>query len=224
MQISTANLINIVIHIVAGTLGLGIGFVLLAKVKGDANHKKWGRIFAYCAIIVCVSAAVGVIFFRFMPLFAVLTVLVLYQVISGWRAVKTKKSGLQAFDAIWTLLTIVGSIALVPTLIANINLTSPSVLYSTLGALGIVLAYDTIRWFFPKHWHQTLWQYEHLYKILSTLFGMLSAFVGNVIRFGQPWSQMLPSLIGSILILWFFIKIYRNERKTLNIEVKEHIA
>jgi len=136
--------------------------------------------------------------------------LVLYQLISGWRNVYTKGSGPDVFDAIWTLFGIIGGIALVPILLANMENTSPSVLYPSLGALGIILTYDAIRWLFPKYWHKTLWQYEHVYKILSTLFGMLSAFVGNVVRFGQPWSQMLPSAIGILFIIWFFFKIYRD--------------
>jgi hypothetical protein len=29
----------------------------------------------------------------------------------------------------------------------------------------------------------------------------LSAFVGNVVRWGQPWSQIAPSVLGVLVIL-----------------------
>lgn len=223
MEITTPNLVNIIIHIVAGTLGLIIGFTLLARKKGTFAHRKWGRTFAYFAVVVCLSATVGVTFFRFLPLFAVLTVLVLYQLVSGWRVIYTKDSGPTIFDGIWTIIGILGSIALVPILLTNIELANPTILYSSIGALAIILFYDAIRWFFPKRWHKSLWRYEHTYKLISTLFGMLSAFVGNIVRFGQPWSQILPSTIGIIVIFWFFVKIYRNKNIDLNQTVAEII-
>jgi len=53
-----------------------------------------------------------------------------------------------------------------------------------------------VRWLFPKRRHARLWRYEHIYKILGCLFGMLSAAVGNTVRVGQPWSRLAPTAIG----------------------------
>lgn len=220
---SPANLINVIIHITAGSIGLGLGFTILAIKKGTPLHLKLGRYFAYSAIIVCFSAALGLVFFRFLPLFAVLTVLVLYQLIGGWRTAHTKQAGPAAIDAVWTAFGTVCAIALVPKLFSHLELTTPTVLYSTLGGLAVILIYDVVRWTFPRSWHETLWIYEHVYKLIGTLFGMLSAFVGNVVRFGQPWSQILPSLIGLMVIAWFFIKINmrRNEYGLLSTDAHE---
>ncbi len=223
MEYTTPNLINIVIHVFAGTVGLIIGFVLLARKKGDSTHRKWGKIYAFFVFVVCLSAAIGVTAFRFLPLFAVLTVLVFYQLISGWRVIYTKGSGPKLIDGIITFIGIFATVALVPILFANAELANPSVLYSSLGALITILFYDVVRWVFPKNWHKTLWKYEHVYKLVATLFGMVSAFVGNVVRFGQPYSQILPSIIGILIILGFFVKIYRGQNKDLPQMLEEKI-
>ena len=207
-KMSPANLINVIFHVAAGTIGLGLGFTILAIKKGTPLHLRLGKYFAYSAIAVCFSAAIGLVFFRFLPLFAVLTVLVFYQLISGWRAAHTKHAGPGTIDAVWTAFGAVCATALVPILISHQEMATPTVIYSTLGGLATILFYDVVRWTFPRSWHETLWIYEHVYKMIGTLFGLLSAFVGNVVRFGQPWSQVLPSAIGILFVGWFFSKIY----------------
>lgn len=47
--------------------------------------------------------------------------------------------------------------------------------------------------------------YDHAYKLIASLPGRLSAFVGNVVRKGQPWSQIAPSAIGLLTILFLFL-------------------
>jgi hypothetical protein len=32
---------------------------------------------------------------------------------------------------------------------------------------------------------------------------MVSAFVGNVVEWGQPWSQIAPSVVGLIVVVYF---------------------
>jgi hypothetical protein len=50
-------------------------------------------------LVVCLTAVIGNIVFRFMPLFAVLTVLVSYQLLSGWHVIYTRAAGPNAIDA-----------------------------------------------------------------------------------------------------------------------------
>jgi uncharacterized membrane protein len=88
-----------------------------------------------------------------------------------------------------------------------------SVMVSTLAALALLLAYDAARWLFPRRWHAALWRYEHVYKILGCLFGMLSAAVGNTVRAGQPWSQLAPSVLGIAAVLCCWVRTYRAQRR-----------
>jgi hypothetical protein len=83
------------------------------------------------------------------------------------------------------------------------------VVRSTLAALAMLMAYDAARWLFPRRWHAALWRYEHIYKLLASLFGMLSAAAGNLLPAAQPWSQLLPSVLGLIAIVCCMVRTYR---------------
>lgn len=197
-----AHLANILLHIGSGTVAILIGLYLLVRPKGSAEHRRWGRRFGFFTAVVVLSAATGLLLFRFLPLFAVLTVLVGYQLLSGWRVIYTQAQGPALQDAFWTALTATGAWLLTPILLAR-HQGDPTVLWSTLSALCCILLYDSLRWLFPARWHARLWRYEHLYKMIASIFAMLSALAGNVLRVWQPWSQILPSVIGIVLILGF---------------------
>ncbi len=198
-----AHASNIALHIGAGSIAMAIGFWLLASKKGSAAHRKAGRIFAGFTLAVCATAALGNIFFRFMPLFAVLTVLVLYQLLSGWHVIYTKSAGPDRIDALMGVCAMVAGAALTPLALARAE-SDASVIYSSLVTLLLLLAYDWMRWLFPRHWHGALWRYEHIYKLLASLFAMASAAAGNLFPQAQPWSQLVPSALGIACIAWFF--------------------
>jgi uncharacterized membrane protein len=201
------HLLNIVAHIGAGIIAMTIGFGVLAMTKGTALHRKSGRVFVWFTLVVCASAVIGNAIFRFMPLFAVLTVLVLYQLLSGWHVVYTKASGPNAVDAVLCAGAALWGVCLVPMVLGNtVRESAPVVIYSTLAALFVLVAYDAMRWCFPRRWHKSLWRYEHMYKLIASLFAMTSAAAGNLFPQVQPWSQLLPSAFGSAAIGWFFVR------------------
>jgi uncharacterized membrane protein len=195
------NLLNICVHIACGVAAMAIGFLILATEKGTARHRRFGRFFAWLTLAVCATGVIGNVLFRFVPLFAILTLLVLYQFLGAWRAVVTKARGPALPDAALTAGAAIAGFVMAPIVLVA-NEAAPTVIYSTFGALALVIGYDTIRWLFPARWHASLWRYEHIYKAVASLFAMLSAASGNVIRFGQPWSQLLPSAIGMTTICW----------------------
>lgn len=79
--------------------------------------------------------------------------------------------------------------------------------WSTLGAPAFVLTWDLVKWTFPRSWFARLCLPEHIYKVLSALFGMLSEFAGNVVTWGQPWSQLAPSAVGTGLIIYWWWRV-----------------
>lgn len=190
-----AHQANLLFHVLAGALAMGIGFWILRAPKGDARHRRLGRWFVWATLAVCWFAALGLLAFRFMPLFAVLTVLVSYLVLRGWRNARNQGRGPQAFDALLTALAAGLALGLAISVVSG-----DPVALASLGAIGALLAYDALRWSFPRRWHARLWRYEHLYRMVSALFAMVSALVGNVVRVGQPWSQLLPSVLGLMVI------------------------
>ncbi|MBW8810275.1 MAG: hypothetical protein JF591_15960 [Lysobacter sp.] len=203
------QLLNITVHVMAGMVAMLIGFYQLGNAKGSPAHRRWGRYFCYAGFVVCASAAAGLTLFRFLPNFAVLTVLVLYQLVGGWRSARTRERGPQMIDGAWTVCAMILAGLLVPIVLraegANV------LVYSSLGALATILAYDAARWLFPRRWFRTLWRYDHSYKLIAALFGMLSALVGNVVRVWQPWSQILPSAIGLATVAFFFFRLSRRD-------------
>lgn len=210
MTFPTLHLLNLALHIGAGIAAMGIGFLILAAAKGTLAHRARGRLFVALTSAVCVSGAIGTVLFRFVPLFAVLTVLVSYQLASGWHVVFTRESGPNRVDALLALCAGGWALYLIPVLLSSgMDASAATVIYSTLGALFVLLAYDLARWCFPKRWHAALWRYEHIYKLVSALFGMLSAATGNLVKAGQPWSQLLPSVMGAIVIVWLFKRTAR---------------
>jgi hypothetical protein len=90
---------------------------------------------------------------------------------------------------------------------------SPAVIQATFAALVVLIGYDMVRWLFPRRWQGVLWRYEHVYKSIASLFAMLSGAIGNLVRFGQPWSQLLPSVLGFIVILWMLWRTWRREQR-----------
>jgi uncharacterized membrane protein len=210
MTVPMMHLSNIAVHIGAGIAAMGLGIIMLASAKGTPTHRARGRLFVALTSAVCATGAIGTVFFRFIPLFAVLTVLVSYQLASGWHIIFTRESGPNRVDALLAVCAGGWALYLIPLLISSgMNASAASVIYSTLGALFVLLAYDLARWWFPKRWHAALWRYEHIYKLVSALFGMLSAATGNLIKVGQPWSQLLPSVLGALAILWLFQRNWR---------------
>jgi uncharacterized membrane protein len=204
---NAAHLSNLLVHVIGASAAIGLGFILLAGDKGTAPHRQRGLMFVALVLLVCASAAVGSVFFRFIPIFAILTVLVLYQLLSGWHAVKTRERGPNRIDLALAGAAGLGAAMLAPVVLATQAQSgqSPVVIYATLATLALLLSYDLARWAFPHRWHSRLWKYEHIYKMVATVFALLSAASGNLLAFAQPWSQILPSALGlaTIAALWW---------------------
>lgn len=210
---SQLHLFNLALHILAGSLAIALGLYLLAVPKGTPLHRRRGRWFAWLTLVVCATAALGNLLFGYRPVFAVLTVLVLYQLLSGWRAVYTRDQGPQAIDGAMTAIALACGLLILTSLRQDRSGQQVIVVLSSLGGLATILVYDSARWLFPRHWHAALWRYEHIYKLLASLFAMLSAAAGNLLRVGQPWTQLAPSVLGLICIVWCWRSQYQKERR-----------
>ena len=112
----------------------------------------------------------------------------------------------------WTGIAIVACALILSHLVRSADKadSNSAVVQATFAAIGAILAYDVLRWFFPRRWFARVWIYDHIYKLISSFGALLSAFAGNTLRFAQPWSQILPSVIGGALIIWFFMRQARS--------------
>lgn len=186
-------------HVANGAIAILLGLWIQATVKGTGQHRRVGRVYVGFTLVVCATAIVGNAVFRFMPLFAVLTVLVLYQLLSGWHVVYTKAAGPNRLDALLSLGATVSALTL-----------AALVLGSSKRESAPVVIYDALRWLLSTAWHAASWRYEHIYKILASMYAMFSAAMGNSFPQAQPWSQLLPSALEIATIAWFCCQEYRN--------------
>ena len=95
---------------------------------------------------------------------------------------------------------------------------NPVVIYSGVGYLLLVVSYDIFRYFIPLSRYGNLWRYEHSSKMISAMGALLSAFVGTLLPDYKPYSQILPSLLMTLLMIFFNIKIYIRLKKKNIIE------
>lgn len=210
-DLPVAHLLNLAVHIAAGGMALLVGVALLLHGKGSAWHRRWGRWYGGCAIAVCASAVVGLVWFRFMPMFAMLTVLVAYQLFGGWHGARRKRGASCWLDGLAVLAAGLAVAALLPAVMAlPAGLQTAS--FAALGALASVMAYDVCRWWFPLQLRERIWQYEHAYKMIATWSGMSSAMLGNVAHDWQPWSQLGPTMLGLAVIALCFLGIAQRRR------------
>ncbi|WP_442587081.1 hypothetical protein ACSBL2_13630 [Pedobacter sp. AW31-3R] len=84
---------------------------------------------------------------------------------------------------------------------------SPVVTYSTLGALLLVTVYDLVRSRLSTDFRRQAAIYEHVYKMISAMSGLASAFAGTVLPQYHPYSQFLPSVLGLCWIVVIFISL-----------------
>ncbi len=90
---------------------------------------------------------------------------------------------------------------------------SPVIIYSTVGTLLLVIAYDFIRYLIPASIYGNLWLYEHIYKMIGAFTALLAAFSGTVFPNYKPYSQVLPSVLGVLLQIGFIVFYARKNRR-----------
>jgi len=82
---------------------------------------------------------------------------------------------------------------------------TPVIIYSTVGALLLVITYDFLRYLIPVSSYKKVWVCEHIYKMVGAFSALLAAFTGTVFSAYQPYSQILPSFFGIVLQISFII-------------------
>ncbi|MEM6845231.1 MAG: hypothetical protein AAF632_23665 [Bacteroidota bacterium] len=201
---------NIIIHVVAGTLALVIGTFILIVPKATSIHIRWGRYFLYLLSVVVITGFLGWLFFRSDPFLFLLTLLAGYNGYTGWRAVRLRERKVTTIDFTIAVLALILGLAFLAFLHAAEANWNPSLVYSAVGALGLVTIYDIAKYLWLHAYLKKWWIYEHIYKMISPFSALLSAFAGNVLRDYQPYSQMVPNIFCVLLI---FIMIWRQALK-----------
>ncbi len=207
------HLSNIIVHVISGTLALIVGFLILLKTKGTPLHRKLGYFFMYCMIIVIVTGAFGVIVFKRNLFLLLITVLAAYNTYSGFRILKEKSNRFYMKDLFAMLAALTIALVFIYYLKFIGFYWNPVVIYSGVGYLLLVVSYDIFRYFIPASRYGNLWRYEHSSKMISAMGALLSAFIGTILPDFKPYSQILPSLFMTLVMIFFNIKIYAGLKK-----------
>ena len=213
----TLHTLNIVLHVSAGIVALVLGLVALLTAKGGSVHNKCGNYFLAFVSIVIVTGLIGVFIFGRNTFLLVITVLTGYVSFSGYRALKFKSNVPRVLDIIVALVSLFTLTYFLYFFHSIGMIWSPVVIYSTVGAMLLVILYDFLRYLIPSKTYSKhrIWLYEHICKMISAFSGLLSAFAGTVLKEYQPHSQYLPSVLGMITIVGFMVYTYRDGLKRI---------
>ena len=131
-----------------------------------------------------------------------------YQAFSGYRALRVRTTGPGWPDGLVAAIFLLGGLLFL-LLLPRIRLVwSPVVMYSTLGVLLATTVYDLGRFGWRRQWRRGAWRYEHIWKMMSLYAALLSAFTGTVLSSYQPYSQFLPSVLGTAVAIGFIGRTY----------------
>ncbi|HTI93741.1 MAG TPA: hypothetical protein VL727_24275 [Puia sp.] len=197
--------INILFHVLAGSIALLAGLAALVVRKGSVSHIRFGRYFMRMIIVVISTGLIGVFVFKRNNFLLVITLLSAYNCFSGIRVIRLKGQRPGAIDRVVPLIVMAAALYYLY-YISSIGLYwSPVIIYSTIGALFLVTCYDLCKLFFSQSLLQKASGYEHVYKMVSAFSAIMSAFTGTVFPQYQPYSQFLPSVMGLGYIIVIFI-------------------
>lgn len=202
---------NILIHVVSGCVALLLGLFILVTAKGTNRHCKAGRFFLITLSVVIFTSLAGVFLFKLSQFLFIITLISGYEAWSGYRVIKNKQTGPRGFDYLVSFLVLLSGIVFHLYFWASKPNWSPVIIYSTLMWLYILCSYDLLRYFLKKSFQIKAYVYEHIVKVVGALAAICSAFLGTILPEYQPFSQIGPSTIGFILIL--FLSFQYSQKK-----------
>ncbi len=199
------HLLNLAIHIGAGSIAICLGFAQYFTVKGARRHIQMGRLFIALFAVVLGTAVFGNFAFGFRAYLAVLTLSAAYGIISAIRVFKIKDVGPQALDNLLSLAfcaTAIGMLLFTPIPEEE----SAGIFRVTLGTLIAICVYDLARNVNGAAWLRRSWLNEHIYKMIGSHSALLTAAAGNLFVELQPWSIIIPTNICMVAILVFILR------------------
>ncbi len=212
---TTLHAINTTIHILAATFALLIGMVSLVSVKGGRVHRRAGKYFLPAAILAALAAATGIVIDSSRPALNAITIVAIYELVSGMRALSLGRKQAQSFGVLDAAIAIAGlgcAFWLQQTMGPSVPSFSPALGYAAMGVVTLLACYDLSRFAWQKRWAQRIWPIDHGLKMVGFYTALMSAAAGNLLRDFQPWSQMVPSVAGTLLLIVFTALYFRPRR------------
>jgi uncharacterized membrane protein len=200
------------IHILAGTVSLLLGSVVLIKRKGDAIHKKSGLIFTIAMIITGLSAFIISYIHPNLFLFIV-GVFTIYLASTGFRmiALKNIHKGQKAsgVDYLLTLLMFLASLSFLYIGIKNTFAGNNfGIILSLFGAVSLRFCFVDYRNYTGKTTDKLAWLKNHIGRMIGAYIAAFTAFIvvnNTFLPDLIAWS--LPTIVGLYFIFRTIKKI-----------------
>jgi uncharacterized membrane protein len=202
-------------HIAGGTLGLVCGTIAVVVIKGKKAHTINGKIFT----IGMITAAISALIMSNLPhhysvfLFAV-GGFTLYMVLTGYRIVQLKKQLKEnafPFTAVdYTIMLFGVSFSLFLLFLSVKGLLQKNMFAIVPGVFGLICL-NYIRMdlniLLQKKSVKKVWLPNHFTRMMGALIASYTAFLVVNVQIQQQWILwLLPTAVGSTLIIYFFKK------------------
>ena len=207
--------ILIYIHAFFGGIGLmtGIGSVLVKK--GSSLHKKMGKLFSIgmltsclISLLICWLPNHQNIFLFLIGLFTI------YLVISGNRASSFKyKSEADFMDKLISGSMLFFSVVMISIgLYCQLNAIENGILFTFFGGFGLFMTTKDFIFYKNASEFRKKWLSKHIGKMVGTLIASITAFIVAGIGIENIISWMMPSVLGTIYIIYWNRKIAPKEK------------
>lgn len=202
----------LIVHIIAGTIGLITGPMAIIFKKGGWAHRKSGIVFFYAMLVVASTALVlGTL--HDIPFLIAVGVFSAYLDISGYRVLYQKQRGLThqttRFDHTVSLLMLVGSFYFLFYGIYVLFSKNPFGLVFIFFAQGSLrMLWQDWKLFKQKDLEPTTWLKMHLSRMIGTCTAAYTAF--SVINSSSRVSLIgwfLPPVLGTIVLVYWLRKM-----------------
>jgi len=204
------------IHIAFGFVAFFVAPAALASAKGGRTHRRWGRVYFWCMVVVA-ATALCLSLYRPNYFLAFVSVFSFYLAFRGYRALKRKpsrpKHGPTALDYTGMAFALIASIALVV-----FGVLQPAPVWVQLGPVAVVFGavgllfslVDLYIFMFPPK-DRFEWWYSHMAGMIASYLAAMSAFSVNNFHFLPVFVRWVwPTAIG-VPVIAFWVRYYKRK-------------
>ena len=204
----TEQLITIAIYIHAffGGLGLITGIISIIAKKGKTLHKRMGKLFSIGMLtsslislpVACMPNHENVFLF-------LIGIFTIYLVLAGNRVLTfKKKEKADRIDLVISGGMFVCSIVMIMIgVMGMIQEATNSVLFLFFGGFGLLMTIKDFSFFSNFKEKKNAWLSSHIGKMIGALIASFTAFIVAGLGIGSLISWILPSVLGTIYIIYW---------------------
>ncbi len=198
-------LLFLYLHIALGSTGLIAGAITLILKKGDARHKKIGKLFAY-AMLGSAAASFVIAVLHDQKFLFIVGVFTVYLIGTGMRYLRQRRAPKpQAID--WTLsifMLVFGTLFVVYAAYLFYYGNNFGSVLLVFGLISLALVQRDYTFYFKTNNHPKMWLLEHITRMVAGEIASFTAFVVvNNTLLPDVLAWLLPTVIGTVLItIW----------------------